>query len=77
MELRQDLLDDGKGGFQVKPLCPFCSEPWADDMVTMFYDEERWGSDSMGDFTAVEWQLDISCKSCGKLIYRKEGSRTF
>ncbi len=72
-----NLLDDGKGGFEAKPLCPFCSHPWSDDMVKLLYDEDNWGSDSMGSFTSIDWVLDITCSSCLKLVYRKEGRRTF
>ena len=55
-------------GFTKKPLCPFCSAEWTDDMM----DLQAWseGYESTGYYSAAS--IDINCSSCKMLIYRKE-----
>lgn len=55
-----------------KPLCPFCSHPWTDDMVKVFT-ESSGGCETCGYGGYTSYELDITCEECGKLIYRKEG----
>lgn len=56
-----------------KILCPFCSAPWTDDMITMLQATEL-ELGYYGDVESVNIQtkLDITCASCSRLIYRKE-----
>lgn len=55
-----------------KPLCVFCSAPWTDEMVKVgavagleYYAGEV-GIDR------IEVKIDVTCSTCGKLVYRKE-----
>lgn len=56
-----------------RPLCVFCNVPWTDDMIRVFEIDAMhgYGSYDFGkeDETAT---VDITCQSCGRLIYRKE-----
>lgn len=60
-------------GFSAKPLCPFCSTPWTDDMVRVYDIDAYHGPDSY-DFGPENQHatVDITCASCKRLIYRKE-----
>ena len=56
-----------------RPLCVFCNTPWTDEMINI-HDIDACHGEGSYDFgpenqTAT---LDITCSSCGKLIYRKE-----
>jgi hypothetical protein len=56
-------------GFTKRPLCPFCSAVWTDEMVKVEVDASQcWPSVGVETSSVV----DITCHSCGKLIYRKE-----
>ncbi|MBV6487607.1 MAG: hypothetical protein GHHEDOFH_01554 [Pseudorhodoplanes sp.] len=62
-------------GFQpgARPICAFCNAPWTDEMIRVYDVDARHGEGSY-DF-GPECQratVDIECKSCGRLIYRKE-----
>ncbi len=55
------------------PLCVFCSAPWTDEMVkvlaeagteTGYYDEVY--------LRTVTVNIDVTCSTCGRLVYRKE-----
>ena len=56
-----------------RPLCPFCSAPWTDDMINVFDIDARHGHGSY-DFGPEDQRatIDITCTSCERLIYRKE-----
>lgn len=64
-----------KDGFQsgARPLCPFCSKPWTDDMISV-YDIDASHGEGSYDFGPENQRatVDISCSSCNRLIYRKE-----
>ena len=56
-------------GFTKRPLCPFCSAEWTDEMVKVEIDaSERWTSVGIETSSVI----DITCAACDKLIYRKE-----
>lgn len=61
-------------GFTQPPLCPFCSAPWTEDMVKVLNVSASEGCDSCGFDAVVSATVDITCESCGRLIYRKEYS---
>lgn len=60
-------------GFTSRPLCPFCSKPWTDDMIRVFDIDASHGHGSY-NFGPEDQQatIDITCTSCERLIYRKE-----
>lgn len=56
------------------PLCVWCSAPWTDDMLKVYVTADLdWGY-YPGDFTieGADTVIDVTCSSCGKLVYRKE-----
>lgn len=60
-------------GFTQKPLCPFCSTEWSDDMVQVMDVYASSGCETCGHGSSVEGTVDITCHACKRLIYRKEG----
>lgn len=56
-----------------RPLCVFCSSPWTDDMIRV-YDVDAQHGDGSFDFGPENEKatVDITCTTCGRLIYRKE-----
>ncbi len=62
-----------KSDFTARPLCPFCSKPWTDDMIRVFDIDAQHGEGSY-DFGPEDQRatIDITCTSCERLIYRKE-----
>lgn len=69
------MCKDKVDGFApgARPLCVFCSAPWTDEMIHIYDIDARHGDDSY-DFGPEDQRatLDITCSSCGRLIYRKE-----
>lgn len=66
------MVDEHQDGFVARPLCPFCSAPWDDEMIHVYDIDASHGPGSY-DFgpeneTAT---VDITCSSCDRLIYRK------
>lgn len=55
-----------------KPLCPYCSEPWTDEMIRLEVDEYGGLCPSCGP-ESPDIILEIICSKCKKLIYKKEG----
>lgn len=62
-------------GFQpgARPICAFCSAPWTDGMIRV-YDVDASHGEGSYDFGPAHERatVDITCESCGRLIYRKE-----
>ncbi len=56
------------------PLCVFCSAPWTDDMVKIFASADEYHGYYEGDIwvEAIEVSIDVTCSSCGRLVYKKE-----
>lgn len=57
------------------PRCVFCNAPWTDDMVTVLAEAELEHGYYPGDSSSVDHidvSIDVTCSSCGKLVYRKE-----
>lgn len=55
------------------PLCVYCSAPWTDDMLTVWSEAEMengYYGDTWVDH--IDTVIDVTCGSCGKLVYRKE-----
>lgn len=57
-----------------RPICAFCNTPWTDEMISVlnestiewgYYEGETYGVD-------VKTNIDVTCSSCKRLIYRKE-----
>jgi hypothetical protein len=56
------------------PLCVFCNAPWTDDMVKIFAQASMYHGYYEGDIwvEGIAASLDVTCGSCGRLVYRKE-----
>lgn len=57
------------------PLCVFCSAPWTDDMVKIYARAELsrgYYPDDSVEVETVVAKIDVTCSSCGRLVYRKE-----
>lgn len=56
------------------PLCVFCNAPWTDDMVKVLARASMDFGYYPGEFMleAVTVNIDVTCSSCGRLVYRKE-----
>ena len=70
-----DSQKDWYGGFVPgpKPLCPFCSEPWTDDMIRVFEIDAMHGEGSYDLGPEDERATaEISCGTCDRLIYRRQ-----
>lgn len=65
--------EQDKAGYCGRPLCPFCSKPWSDDMVRVYDVVTSAGCETCGYGSTVEATIDITCNSCNRLIYRKQG----
>lgn len=70
------MADDKPDGFApgARPLCPFCSAPWTDEMITVLNKTEVERGYYEGDIDGVDTstKIDITCSGCKRLIYRKE-----
>ncbi len=55
-----------------KPLCPFCSKPWSDEMVRVLHLYASEGCSTCGHGSEISGVVDITCDGCNRLIYRKE-----
>lgn len=70
------MNDKTADGFQpgARPVCAFCNAPWTDDMIKVLADSEiEWGyypGETEG--VNVTTNIDITCETCKRLIYRKE-----
>ena len=58
-------------GWVVRPLCPFCSAPWTDDMIECEATSSG-GCDTCGFGETTSGTIRINCHSCGRLIYQKD-----
>jgi hypothetical protein len=56
------------------PLCVYCSAPWTDDMLKVYATADMDFGYYPGDFSidGVDVVIDVTCSSCGRLVYRKE-----
>lgn len=56
-----------------RPICPFCSAAWTDEMVRVFDIDASHGYGSY-DFGPEDQRatVDITCSTCNRLIYRRE-----
>lgn len=51
-------------------LCPFCSEPWDEDMEIAYYGGGG-GCDTCG-YGSEPTSVEIICGKCKRLVYKKE-----
>ena len=56
-----------------RPICVYCNAPWTDEMITVYDIDVKQGCGSY-DFGPYDQRatVDITCSTCGRLIYRKE-----
>lgn len=56
------------------PRCVYCNAPWTDDMVTVLAKSEIERGYYEGEFYGVDVvvNIDVTCSSCKRLVYRKE-----
>lgn len=64
-----DAVDPHGFNAERRPLCPFCSKPFGDDMIEAYYGASG-GYESSGP--EPYGHVDITCDGCNRLIYRKE-----
>jgi hypothetical protein len=53
-------------------LCPFCSAPWSRDNIKI-YDVDAENQCESGRFDPENCTIEITCHSCKRLMYKKEG----
>lgn len=56
-----------------KILCPFCSTPWSEENIYVWNVDSADQCDS-GRFEPPTYSISISCHSCKREMYRKEGA---
>ena len=56
------------------PLCVFCNTPWTDEMLNVYVKGDIERGYYEGDFSIMGYDavIDVTCESCGRLVYRKE-----
>ncbi len=56
------------------PLCVFCNAPWTDDMLKVMAASEVEPGYYPGEIDGVQSviNIDVTCSSCNRLVYRKE-----
>lgn len=65
------MVDEMAPG-QPKILCPFCSHPWGNEQLDLYaWTTEGCSTCGWGGSATVD--IKISCESCGRLMYEKEG----
>ena len=52
-------------------ICPFCNEPWTDQMEVDYYLISE-GCDTCGYGKEASITVEIVCSKCGRVIYKKE-----
>lgn len=55
-------------------LCPFCSAPWSDDNINIYHIECSTMYESGGG-NPESCTINITCHSCKRDMYRKDGFR--
>lgn len=56
-----------------RPICGFCNAPWTDDMIDVLTRAElEYGYYGSASVSEVVVNIDVTCKACERLIYRKE-----
>jgi hypothetical protein len=64
-----DVTDASGFNVEARPLCPFCSKTFGDEMIDAYYGASMscstCGPEPYG-------HIDITCDGCGRLVYRKE-----
>ena len=58
-----------------KMICVFCNAEFTPDMVLSEYYASE-GGDTCGYGSTVTYTVEIHCESCGKLVYKKEGTQS-
>jgi hypothetical protein len=64
---------ENKPAPNVGPICPFCSAHWSEENVHVWDVDSADQCDS-GRFEPATYNISISCHSCGREMYRKEGA---
>jgi hypothetical protein len=56
------------------PLCVYCNAPWTDAMVKVLAETEVETGYYRGEIDGVETtiNIDVTCSTCNRLVYRKE-----
>ena len=75
LDVEEVFVSKSVEGFQpgARPICVFCNAPWTDEMIRVF-DVDAQHGDGSYDFGPqdMEATVEIKCKSCERLIYKKE-----
>lgn len=73
--LEDEIMEERVDGFArgARPICVFCSSPWTDDMIEVLDVSASGGCETCGYGASVYGSVQIVCRSCDRLIYRKDG----
>jgi hypothetical protein len=68
-----DATPDRRTDMLTNPLCVFCGAEWDEPMIKDFGYSA--GCDTCGHGASVSCTIEVTCSSCGRVVYSKEVER--